>query len=118
MRILLLILVMLTVAVPAQAQMMCGPRNDVVANLEKGYAERPVSIGLASNGAVIEVFVSTIDKAVGGKSFTILMTRPDGLSCLMAVGNNWETVARQKVIKYIETWYLNHSFLIFNLGII
>lgn len=68
----------------ARAQMMCGPRNDVVANLEKGYSEHPVSMGLASNGAVIEVFLSEAG------TFTIVMTRPDGLSCLMAAGKNWQ----------------------------
>ena len=68
----------------AQAQMLCGPRSVVVANLEKGYSERPISMGLASNGAIIEVFVS--EKG----TFTIVMTRPNGLSCLMVAGENWE----------------------------
>ncbi len=38
---------------PAQAQTMCGERRAVVQNLEQTYSEAPVSIGLASNGAVI-----------------------------------------------------------------
>ena len=64
--------------------MMCAARAVVVADLASGYAERPVSMGLASNGAVIEMFLSDAG------TFTIVMTRPDGLACLMAVGDNWE----------------------------
>ncbi len=77
-------LIILATALPATAQMMCGPRNNVVANLEKGYSEHPVSMGLASNGAVIEVFLSEAG------TFTIVMTRPNGLSCLMAAGKDWQ----------------------------
>lgn len=40
---------------PANAQTMCGERSTVVASLEKTYSETPVSMGLASNGAVIEI---------------------------------------------------------------
>ncbi len=71
---------------PVSAQMLCGPRPDVVANLERTYDEYPSSMGLASNGTVIEVFVS--EKG----SFTVIMTRPDGMSCLMVAGENWENV--------------------------
>ncbi len=59
----------------AQAQALCGERRAVVANLEKTYSEAPVSIGLASNGAVIEVLASP------SGSFTIILTQPNCLSC-------------------------------------
>ncbi len=72
-----------------QAQAMCGDRTEVVSKLKKGYSETPVSIGLASNGAVIEVFASTKG------SFTIIMTRPNGLSCLMAAGDSWELLPKR-----------------------
>ncbi len=75
----------------AQAQMACGQRTDVVSKLQKGYSEAPVSIGLASNGSVIEVFVSEVG------TFTIVMTRPNGLSCLMAAGENWESLPTRTV---------------------
>ena len=41
-------------------------------------------MGVASNGAVVEVFAS----AHG--SWTIIMTYPTGMSCMMAAGDNWE----------------------------
>jgi hypothetical protein len=74
---------------PAQAQAMCGEHRAVVANLEKIYSEAPVSIGLASNGAVIEVLASP------SGSFTIILTQPNGLSCVMAAGENWENLPKR-----------------------
>ncbi len=73
----------------AHAQPMCGERRAVVANLEKTYSEAPVSIGLASNGAVIEVLASP------SGSFTIILTQPNGLSCVMASGENWENLPKR-----------------------
>lgn len=68
---------------------MCGERRAVVANLEKTYSEAPVSIGLASNGSVIEVLASP------SGSFTIILTQPNGLSCVMAAGENWENLPKR-----------------------
>ncbi len=67
-------------------QVPCGDRAKAVAHLEKNYSETPVSIGLASNGAVVEVFASEAG------TFTIVMTYPNGLSCMIAAGENWENV--------------------------
>jgi len=74
----------------AQAQTMCGERNAVIKSLAKTYSETPVSMGLASNGAIIEILASP-----SGASFTIILTRPNGLSCVMAAGENWEDLPKQ-----------------------
>ncbi len=68
----------------AQAQAICGERDAIVAGLEKIYSEAPVSMGLESNGAIIEIF------AAPSGTFTIVLTRPNGLTCVMAAGENWE----------------------------
>ncbi len=73
----------------AQAQTMCGERRAVVASLENTYSETPVSMGLASNGAVIEILASP------SGSFTIILTRPNGLSCVMAAGESWEDLPKR-----------------------
>lgn len=80
-------------AVPAtaQAEMLCGERAKVVAGLEKGYEETPTSMGLASNGAVVEVLASP------SGTFTIIITQPNGLTCLMAAGEDWEDLP-QKIV--------------------
>lgn len=62
----------------------CETRADVLKALAGKYTERPVSIGLASNGAVVEVLASSEG------TWTIIMTMPWGLSCLLAAGDHWE----------------------------
>ncbi len=73
----------------AQAQSICGEHSTVVASLEKTYSEAPVSMGLASNGAVIEILASP------SGSFTIILTQPNGLSCVMAAGESWEDLPKR-----------------------
>ncbi len=73
----------------AQAQTICGERGAIVASLEKTYSEAPVSMGLGSNGAIIEVFASPFS------TFTIILTRPNGLTCVMAAGENWEDLPKR-----------------------
>ncbi len=68
---------------------MCGERGAVVTSLEKTYSETPVSMGLASNGAIIEILASP------SGTFTIILTRPNGLSCVMAAGENWEDLPKR-----------------------
>jgi len=78
-------------ASPVQGQPLCGERGKVLSSLKDKYEEVPVSIGLANNGTVVEVLAS--DKG----SFTILTTRPDGLTCLVSAGNSWQNVDQHKV---------------------
>lgn len=70
----------------AHAEPLCVERKTALKSLEKTYSEAPVSIGLASNGSVIEVLASS------SGSFTIILTQPNGLSCVMAAGENWENL--------------------------
>lgn len=72
---------------PAFAGMLCVPRAALVEQLRDGHAEQPVAMGLDNSGVVVEVFAAT-----GGKTWTIVVTRPNGLACLMAAGQGWETV--------------------------
>ncbi len=64
----------------------CGKRADMLAQLSTRYAEEPVAMGMATNGTLVEVLAS------GGGSFTILYTTAEGLTCMMAAGNHWETI--------------------------
>ena len=73
----------------AQAAVACGPREQVVKMLQTQHDEVPVSMGLAVNGAVVEVF-----SRADGSSWTLVMTRPDGNSCLMASGESWMSVTK------------------------
>ena len=68
----------------AQAQMACGTRDAVVAKLDKGYGEVRRGKGLAGSTAIFEVWAS---KKTG--TWTILKTTPNGLTCIVALGDNW-----------------------------
>jgi hypothetical protein len=80
-----LILGMAAIGPPeAQAQMACGERDSVVAKLGDKYGEVRRGVGLAGSTAIFEVWAS---EATG--TWTILKTTPNGLACIMAVGEGW-----------------------------
>lgn len=68
----------------------CARREQVVEQLANRYGETRQSIGLASNNAVMEVFASP---ETG--SWTITMTLPSGLTCLLASGQAFERFIEQ-----------------------
>lgn len=78
----------LTTDVAAQGARNCGPREAVVNRLAEGYGETRQSMGLGSNNAVVEIFAS--DET---GSWTITVTQPNGLTCLVASGQGYETLA-------------------------
>jgi len=63
----------------------CGKRDELLSHLSQKYSEQPVAMGLSTNGSVVEVLSSKT-----GGSFTIVYTMPNGMTCLMAAGSNWE----------------------------
>lgn len=74
----------------AAAQASCGPRDQLVKLLAERYKEDPVGIGLTQPGQVLEVFASQ------GGTWSMLMTMPDGKTCLIAAGENWEMTTKIK----------------------
>ena len=83
-------LVLGTIAGPSAAQNArnCAPRDTVVGRLAEKYGETRQSIGLGANNAVVEVFAS--DKT---GTWTITVTMATGLTCLVASGQAYETLA-------------------------
>lgn len=69
-----------------QQQRACATRDAALQHLAKKYAEEPVAIGLANNGGVLEVLSSD------GGSWTIILTMPSGVACMLATGQSWESV--------------------------
>ena len=69
----------------AQDRRNCADRAQVVARLAELYGEARQSIGLAANNQVVEVFASP---ETG--SWTITVTLPSGLTCLVAAGGSFE----------------------------
>lgn len=75
---------------PVQAQSVCGKRSDIVKRLNSVFEEQRRSAGLAADGNLVEVFVSHTG------SWTIIFTKPGGLTCLVAVGQHWQRVEESK----------------------
>jgi hypothetical protein len=62
----------------------CRDRDKVLAHLAGKYQEAPVAVGVTSTGGLVEVLSSG-----DGGTWTIIVTSPTGLSCLMAAGDGW-----------------------------
>ena len=74
----------------ASAQAQCGPRQEVVKSLGEKFKEAPIGRGLTQPGQVLEIFASQ------SGSWTMLVTTPNGTSCLIAAGENWDMMAFAK----------------------
>lgn len=71
----------------ASARGVCGTRDSVTKLLASRYKEAPVGIGTVSDRGVMEVYVST-DTA----TWSIVVTNPQGKTCIIAAGQNYEGV--------------------------
>lgn len=71
-------------AIPA-----CAARATIVSHLFTKYGETPIGVGLAHNGRLIEV-LSRPD----GATWTIIISMPNGVSCLLAAGESWSEIPR------------------------
>jgi hypothetical protein len=74
-----------TAQVPVSPRLPCHDHSEIAKQLTSKYKEAPVSIGLQSNGNLLQVFASK-----NSGSWTILSTTPRGLSCILAAGKSWE----------------------------
>ena len=66
----------------------CAPREVVIDRLAQQFGETRRGLGLGTRNRVVEVFASP---ETG--SWTITVTMPDGRTCLVASGQNWEEQA-------------------------
>jgi len=69
----------------AQTQVTCADRKEVIAKLSEQYGEGQLGFGMADGTAIFEIWVSD------SGTWTILKTSPNGLTCVMAVGDQWNT---------------------------
>uniref|UniRef100_A0AAU7VGI1 Lipoprotein n=1 Tax=Dinoroseobacter phage vB_DshS_R26L TaxID=3161158 RepID=A0AAU7VGI1_9CAUD len=72
------------------AQGNCAPRDMVVERLNEKYSETRQSIGLAANNAVVETWAS-----LESGTWTITVTTANGMTCLVASGQAFETVTEE-----------------------
>lgn len=87
-------LLCLALAIPTTglAQTACAEREDLIENLSKRYGETFAGGGLQNPKSILEVWYSA-EKG----TWTVLMTRADGRSCIMASGTNWRDSTEVKL---------------------
>ncbi len=68
----------------AIAQSASLPRADVVEQLDARYSETQAAVGVTDTGGVIEVFTTG-----DGSTWTLVLTKPDGTSRVIAAGETW-----------------------------
>jgi len=83
MRLLWGIILLLSIPTAAHAQ-TCYNHTELLKSLKDQHAEKLVGRG-TSHGMIIELFVNS---KTG--SWTLFYTRPNGVSCPIATGFNWE----------------------------
>ncbi len=71
----------------ASAQQNCAPRAIVVDRLVEAFGESRQSIGMGPHGRVFEVFAS-----LETGTWTIVITLPSGVTCLVASGDAYENL--------------------------
>lgn len=87
-----LIATIAALALPAAAQpTKCYPVEAMMQHLQTRYGETSRGMGLAGT-----VIVEVLANAETG-TFTIVVHRPDGMSCPLADGENWQEPAQDKV---------------------
>ncbi len=77
----------------AQGAMPCGERTAIIERLASKYGEQRQATGLNNSSNLIEVFSS-----VETGSWTILMTSPEGRTCLIAAGEHWDNSPAQSLV--------------------
>jgi hypothetical protein len=73
-------------AATAKAQPVCLPHEDLKEQLYANFSEAPAAIAIANNGALVQLFAKR-DRS----SWTLVMARPGGLSCVLVAGEDWNS---------------------------
>ena len=81
-------IVLVPVPVLGTPKIVCVERDRVLKEFLSKYAESVRGMGLTPAGNLIELLTSK-----GGETWTILVTKPDKMSCIVSFGKHWSAVA-------------------------
>lgn len=76
---------MLVASLVNAQQNNCGPTDEVYAGLSARWGEARISSGMDSRGANVEIFAN-----VETGTWTLLATLPNGMSCQIGAGGDFE----------------------------
>jgi predicted methyltransferase len=72
-------------ALAALADAPCGPREMFIEQLADRYGEGTAVTGIDANGSVMEILANS-----GTGTWTMILTTPEGVTCLVVVGEALE----------------------------
>ena len=82
----------------AQAQGgLCGKRDQVISQLKSVHGEIRMSVGLQQNARVMETYAN-----VETGSWTIIVSSPTGVACLVAAGEAFQASAEDVAQKSLD----------------
>ncbi len=90
-RMLILAATFILFAANATAQVPCYQRDKIVSLLAAKFKEVPVAIWVNNKGRLVEVLSSE-----HGDTWTIILTTPEGLSCVVTAGEGWRTQQQEE----------------------
>jgi hypothetical protein len=67
-------------------EIQCAKHDQIAGRLAKKYSERPVGAGTIGDERYMQLFVSPQG------SWSVVVTKTDGESCIVAAGANWESM--------------------------
>ena len=70
---------------PVDAASPCGPRGVISDRLASKYNEHSMALGLQKNGMALEIY-----RTDDGATWTAVATSPEGTSCLVMSGTDWQ----------------------------
>ena len=81
----LALLLVFSFAMPLHAQTVpsCAERQQVLAFLDRNFNEKPTAVGVTADGQLLEVLSNP------SGSWTLVVTKPGGLSCMISSGQGW-----------------------------
>ena len=82
---------LLHTAVTVKAQPVCMPHDDLREDLYKKFSEAPAAMAIANTGVLVELYANR-DRS----SWTLVMTRPAGMSCVLVAGEEWNDLRKRE----------------------
>jgi hypothetical protein len=74
-------------AAPSHAELRCFPRADILTFLADQHGESRQTIGMDGQGSVVEMFAN-----VESGTWTLVVTFPDGRTCVVTSGTHFEWI--------------------------
>lgn len=87
MRLTLFAILLGLLALPNSAEGACVLHEWLVGELSEQYSEHPIARGLTGDGALLEILSSD-----DGRTWTLLVTEPEGLTCTLIEGRDWQAL--------------------------